>query len=70
MACRHNDATVHKHRNLLAHAPERLHEEISADYIDMIYATTAEDIEERRSLPAQLAAPAPGRHRQPGGSRR
>lgn len=24
--------TVHKHRNLLAHAPERLHEEISADY--------------------------------------
>src|SRR3954447_3482515 len=23
--------TVHKHRNLLAHAPERLHEEISAD---------------------------------------
>ena len=30
--------TVHKHRNLLAHAPERLHEEISADYNDMIYA--------------------------------
>src|ERR1019366_7707431 len=27
--------TVHKHRNLLAHAPERLHEEISADYKDM-----------------------------------
>src|SRR3979409_278993 len=24
--------TVHKHRNLLAHAPGRLHEEISADY--------------------------------------
>ena len=40
--------TVHKHRNLLAHAPERLHEEILADYTDMIYATTAEDIEERR----------------------
>ena len=32
--------TVHKHRNLLAHAPERLHEEISADYKDMIYAET------------------------------
>ncbi len=32
--------TVHKHRNLLAHAPERLHEEITADYNDMIYATT------------------------------
>jgi putative transposase len=29
--------TVHKHRNLLAHAPERLHDEISADYNDMIY---------------------------------
>ena len=28
--------TVHKHRNLLAHAPERLHEEATADYTDMI----------------------------------
>ena len=32
--------TVHKHRNLLAHAPERLHEEVSADYNNMIYADT------------------------------
>jgi transposase-like protein len=40
--------TVHKHRNLLAHAPERLHEEISADYTDMIYAATLEEIESRR----------------------
>jgi putative transposase len=40
--------TVHKHRNLLAHAPERLHEEIGADYTDMIYATTREEIETRR----------------------
>jgi putative transposase len=40
--------TVHKHRNLLAHAPERLHEEITADYTDMIYAATAVEIEERR----------------------
>ena len=40
--------TVHKHRNLLAHAPERLHEEIGADYGDMIYAATREDIETRR----------------------
>jgi len=40
--------TVHKHRNLLAHAPERLHEEIGADYTDMIYAATREDIETRR----------------------
>ncbi len=30
--------TVHKHRNLLAHAPERLHEEISADYENAIAA--------------------------------
>jgi putative transposase len=41
--------TVHKHRNLLAHAPERLHEEISADYTDMIYAATPEEIAERRA---------------------
>jgi putative transposase len=40
--------TVHKHRNLLAHAPERLHEEISADYTDMIYAESAKEIEARR----------------------
>jgi putative transposase len=40
--------TVHKHRNLLAHAPERLHEEISADYTDMIYAATPEEVESRR----------------------
>ena len=41
--------TVHKHRNLLAHAPKRLHEEVSADYTDMIYATSPAEIEERRS---------------------
>jgi len=40
--------TMHKHRNLLAHAPERLHEEISADYTDMIYAATPAQIEARR----------------------
>jgi len=40
--------TVHKHRNLLAHAPERLHEEITADYNDMIYAVTRDEIEARR----------------------
>src|ERR1700720_249445 len=40
--------TVHKHRNLLAHAPPRLHEEVSADYNDMIYAASATEIEERR----------------------
>jgi putative transposase len=40
--------TVHKHRNLLAHAPERLHEEITADYNDMIYAATREEVEAGR----------------------
>jgi putative transposase len=40
--------TVHKHRNLLAHAPDQLHEEISADYTDMIYAATPKEVEERR----------------------
>jgi putative transposase len=40
--------TVHKHRNLLAYAPERLHDEITADYNDMIYATTPEEIAARR----------------------
>src|SRR5579862_1111099 len=40
--------TVHKHRNLLAHAPERLHDEITADYNDMIYAATRERLFARR----------------------
>jgi len=40
--------TVHKQRNLLAHAPERLHDEISADYNDMMYAATRKDVEARR----------------------
>lgn len=39
--------TVHKHRNLLAHAPKRLHDEISADYTDMIYAKTVKEVEAR-----------------------
>ena len=40
--------TVHWHRNLLACAPERLHDEITADYTDMIYAATPQDIADRR----------------------
>jgi putative transposase len=40
--------TVHKHRNLLAHAPERLHEEISNHYKDMIYAQPKQEIEAKR----------------------
>ena len=47
--------TVHKHRNLLAHAPERLHDEVTADYTDMIYAATPDEIEARRLHP-QVAA--------------
>ena len=40
--------TVHKHRNLLAHAPKKMHEEIGADYTDMIYATTAPEVDAKR----------------------
>jgi putative transposase len=40
--------TVHKHRNLLAHAPKKLYEQISADYTDMIYAKTAKEVEQKR----------------------
>jgi putative transposase len=40
--------TVHKHRNLLAHAPERLQDEVTADYTDMIYAASPDEIEARR----------------------
>jgi transposase-like protein len=40
--------TVHKHRNLLAHAPERLRDEITADYNNMIYADTPAEVAARR----------------------
>jgi len=40
--------TVHKHRNLLAHAPDALHDEVTADYIDMIYAATAQEVQAKR----------------------
>lgn len=40
--------TVHKLRNLIAHAPKRLAEEIAADYSDMIYAKDASEVEKRR----------------------
>jgi putative transposase len=40
--------TVHKLRNLIAHAPKRLAEEIAADYSDMIYARDASEVEKRR----------------------
>ncbi len=35
---------MHKRRSLLAHAPKRLHEEISADCKEMIYADTKLEI--------------------------
>lgn len=40
--------TVHKHRNLLAHARKKRHDELSADYTDRIYAKTAAEVHERR----------------------
>ena len=40
--------TVHKHRNLLGHAPKHLHDELTEDYRDMIYAETAAEVENRR----------------------
>jgi transposase-like protein len=42
--------TVHKHRNLLSHAPKRLRDEVSEDYNDMIYAKTAAEIEQKRRV--------------------
>ncbi len=34
--------------SLLAHASKRLHDELTEDYRDMIYAETAEEIKHRR----------------------
>jgi putative transposase len=43
--------TVHKGRHLLAHAPEHLHDEIKADFTDMMYAaSTAEVLAKRRAF--------------------
>ena len=41
--------TVHKHRNLLGHAPKHMHDELTEDYRDMIYAETAVEVEARRT---------------------
>ena len=40
--------TVHKHRNLLAHAPRHMQDELTEDYRDMIYAETAVEVAARR----------------------
>ncbi len=40
--------TVHKLRNLIAHAPKKFAEEIAADYADMIYAENAAAVAKKR----------------------
>jgi putative transposase len=40
--------TVHKERNLLAHAPDSMHDELKADYAAMMYADSPEDVLELR----------------------
>lgn len=40
--------TVHKLRNLIAHAPKKFAEEIAADYADMIYAENAATVAKKR----------------------
>jgi transposase-like protein len=40
--------TVHKERNLLAHAPKHLHDAIKADFNDMVHARTAAEVLARR----------------------
>ena len=40
--------SVHKERNLLAHAPKHLHDEIKADFNDLMYAPTAGEVLARR----------------------
>jgi transposase-like protein len=40
--------TVHKERNLLAHAPKHLHDEIKAEFNDMMRAKTAAEVLARR----------------------
>jgi putative transposase len=40
--------TVHKERNLLAHAPKHLHDEIKAEFNDMVHAKTAAEVVTRR----------------------
>jgi putative transposase len=53
--------TVHKERNLLAHAPEALHEELKEDYRRMMYADTAEEaIAERTAFLGKWRSKCPG----------
>ncbi len=62
--------TVHKHRNLLGHAPKTMHHElteamISKRWRDMIYAGTAADVQARRKAFWRKWPEAQGRRRQP-----
>ena len=41
--------TVHKERNLLAHAPKHLHEEVKADFTDMVHAKTKAEVLAKRT---------------------
>ena len=46
--------TVHKERNLLAHAPKHLHEEVKADFHDMVHAKgEAEVLAKRKAFLAE-----------------
>ena len=42
--------TVHKERNLLAHAPRHLHDEIKVDFNDMVHAGSAAEVLAKRKL--------------------
>ena len=46
--CAIQRCTVHKLRNLIAHAPKKLADEVAADYTDMIYAKDAKEVAKRR----------------------
>ena len=53
--------TVHKERNLLTHAPEAMHEELKAEYSQMMYADTADQaLELRRTFVNKWRAKCPG----------
>ena len=53
--------TVHKERNLLAKAPQSLHEELKADYSLMMYAQTAQEaLAQRRAFLAKWGSKCPG----------
>ena len=59
--------TVHKERNLLAHVPKHLHDEIKADFNDMMHAKAADQVLSKRKILGQVAAPLPAGRQEPGG---